>query len=186
MAFCVIRHSRSSGRPRPVPRTCPHHHGKRRRLAWTDASHGTEHLHTREVPRPFVHWFATVARVALLENQFLRREVVVDAVLDRESCELRQMGPRPPQLVEQLGAVGHAAANPSRQLGCAGRQLELALGLGVRRAAECRSSSPRRLHRRTGRPTSSAARASACWPPSSCASAGSHSATVAGSSSTTL
>src|SRR5215472_7886670 len=89
-----------------------------------------------------------------------------------------------PQLVKQLLAIGHAAANPSRQLGCPGRHASsrLAFALEAPRSSviiispTCPANSlPTKRGTRMG-----------FLAPSVCASAGSHSATGAGSSSTTL
>src|SRR6266508_3180158 len=85
-----------------------------------------------------------------------------------------------PQLVKQSLAIAHAAANPCRQLGCLGchPSSRLALALEAPRSSVISTA-----------PTSPAASRGACIgcsAPSIRASAGSHSATGAGSSSTTL
>src|SRR5262245_48062602 len=89
-----------------------------------------------------------------------------------------------PQLVKQPLAIGHAAVNPCRQLGCAGRHpsSRLALALEAPRSsviittpASPANSRPMNRGTRIG-----------FLAPSACASFGSHSATGAGSSSTTL
>src|SRR5215211_1317707 len=89
-----------------------------------------------------------------------------------------------PQLVKLSLAIGHAAANPCRQLACAGRHRSSRLALAfeaprspviITTPASPANSRPMNRGTRIG-----------FLAPSSCASAGSHSATGAGSSSTTL
>src|SRR5919109_3144095 len=86
------------------------------------------------------------------------------------------------ELVEQSLAGSHAAANPCRQLGCAGRHpsSRLALALEAPRSSViiATATSPP-----NSRPTNRGTR-TGCLAPSSFASAGSHSATGPGSSST--
>src|SRR5581483_11465859 len=89
-----------------------------------------------------------------------------------------------PQLIEQLLALGHAAANPCRQLGCAGFQAssDLAFAFDAPRTSVIITTPASPANRRPiNRGTRMGFLAPAC-----CASAGSHSATEAGSSSTTL
>src|SRR5690348_2118625 len=89
-----------------------------------------------------------------------------------------------PQLVEELFALCHAAASPSRQVGCAGcqRSSRLALAFEAPRISVIiiTPASPA-----NSRATKRGMRMG-FLAPSSCASTGSHSATGAGSSSTTL
>src|SRR5919198_2961652 len=89
-----------------------------------------------------------------------------------------------PQLVKQSLAIGHAAAKPCRQLGCAGRHASsrLAFAFEAPRSSVIittpnspANSRPMKRGTRIG-----------FLAPSSWASAGSHTATGAGSSSTTL
>src|SRR5262249_14566099 len=89
-----------------------------------------------------------------------------------------------PQLVKQLLAIGHAAANPRRQLGCAGRHASSRLAFAfdaprssviITAPASPANSRPTNRGTRTG-----------FLAPSVCASAGSHSATGGGPWSTTL
>src|SRR5262245_55443538 len=89
-----------------------------------------------------------------------------------------------PQLLKQLLAIRHAAANPCRQLGCAGRHASSRLAL-VFEAPRTSVIIATPASPATSRPTN---RGTCIGPlaPSDCASAGNHSATGAGSSSTTL
>jgi hypothetical protein len=89
-----------------------------------------------------------------------------------------------PQLVEQSLMPSHAAMNPFRQLGCAGRQASSRLAF----AFEAPRSSViiiTPVSPANSRPMNRGTRIG-CLAPSDCASAGSQSATGAGSSSTTL
>src|SRR5215831_1671240 len=89
-----------------------------------------------------------------------------------------------PQLVKQPFAIGHAAANPCRQLACLGchPRSRLALALEAPRSSVIIMTP---VSPANSRPTNRGTRIG-FLPPSVCASAGSHSATGAGSSSTTL
>src|SRR5262245_1070752 len=95
-----------------------------------------------------------------------------------------QPGGEPEPTFEQPFAIGHAAANPCRQLACLGchPRSRFALALEAPRISVIimTPASPA-----NSRPTNRDTRIG-FLPPSVCASAGSHSATGAGSSSTTL
>src|SRR3712207_9056541 len=67
---------------------------------------------------PYTTLFRSVERLVHPQQSFLHHvlrlgEAAEHPVGDREGGR--------PQLVEQSFAIGHAAANPCRQLGCAGR-----------------------------------------------------------------
>src|SRR5215510_5851047 len=112
---------------------------------------------------------------------------VLDHVLGLGDAAEHPVGDRErhrPQLGKQLLAIGHDAANPSRQLGCAGFQdsSRFALAFDAPRISVIiltpvlpTASRPTRRGTRIG-----------FLPPSMSARAGSHSLTGAGSSSTTL
>src|SRR4029077_2086956 len=112
---------------------------------------------------------------------------LLDHVLGLGDAAEHAVGDRerdPPQLVEHALAIGHAAAKPRRQLGCAGRQRSSRLALAfdaprisviINTPGSPANSRPMNRGTRIG-----------FLAPSVCASAGTHSATGAGSSSTTL
>src|SRR6266849_3555290 len=102
---------------------------------------------------------------------------------DAAEHPVRDRERRRPHLLKQLLALGHIA-NPCRQLGCAGRHASWRLALAFE-APRISVISTAPASPATRRPTNRGTRIG-FLAPSVCASAGNHSATGAGSSSTTL